>query len=169
MVEGRIEPWEFAHSYTYGGADLNDNVQELTEQIFLPMARELRRYLETQIISKRPVSVAPPGVSAPASDRVVRLDHNSVAYIEVIDALDKLERTLKEANDYPDLEEKEQHVAEISAGRRLLTAVRVRIGVIVAVLSGPLTYLAKKFIDTGISTAAKTAWEKLTVLFGMIF
>jgi hypothetical protein len=146
--------------FLHAGRDVNVNASAFVEQVFAPMARDLRRYLEQQIGS---VAIAP------ASDRVVRLDHNSAAYTDAMQALETLERVLKEANDFPSLEEKEQQVAEVSATRRLLQSVRVRIAPVVSLAGPPLTYLAKKFIDTGIGKAAGAAIDKLIALFGHIF
>ena len=64
----------------------------------------------------------------PASDRVVLIDHNSAGYRETEEALDNLEHGLQSTNDFLGVpQEKEQFVAEVSAARRLLQAVRVRI------------------------------------------
>jgi len=104
--------------------------------------------------------------SVPASDRVVTLDHNSGAYVEATDALQTLERALREANDYPEPEEREQHIAEVSATWRLLQSVRVRIVAVVAVAKAPLTFLIKKFADKAIGKAAAVAVEKLAALIG---
>lgn len=157
MAEKRIEAWQFGVNFIYAGNNLNDNVAAVADQLFQPFARELRRYLERQISD------------IPASDRVVRLDHNDPKYKEVMNALETLERALKESNDYDDSEDKEQKIAEVSAGQRLLRSVKVRIVALVAVLSTPLLYLAKKFLDTGIGKAATASYDALVALLGMIF
>ncbi|MEH2481887.1 histidinol-phosphate/aromatic aminotransferase/cobyric acid decarboxylase-like protein [Nitrobacteraceae bacterium AZCC 2146] len=102
-----------------------------------------------------------------SSDRVVRLDHNSPKYAEAKQALETLEKLLQETNDYPDPEDKEQKIAEISAARRLLQAVRVRVKAIVAVVGAALLYLASAFMTSGIGTAAKIAWEHILALLGV--
>jgi hypothetical protein len=57
----------------------------------------------------------------------VQLNHNQPEYKQVGAALEALERTLAEANDYPgEPEEREQRIAEVSTTRRLLPAARVR-------------------------------------------
>jgi hypothetical protein len=158
--QGKVKIEILGFHFLHLGRDVNANASAFIEQIFVPMARDLRRYLEQQIGS---VAIAP------ASDRVVRLDHNSAAYRDAMQALETLERVLKEANDFPDLEEKEQQVAEVSAARRLLQSARVRIAA-VASLAGPtLTYLAKQFVNTGIGRAAGAAIDKLIALLGHIF
>ncbi|WP_439356756.1 hypothetical protein [Bradyrhizobium sp. DASA03007] len=64
----------------------------------------------------------------PASDRVVSLSHNSPEQQQALEKLDELVAAVKETNDFPgEPEEREQIVAELSAGRRLLEAARVRV------------------------------------------
>ncbi len=131
------------------------------QQVFGPLARELRHFLERRAAE---LSLA----DIPASDRVVTVNDNSPGYRETVDALEKLEQSLIEVNDYPNTEDKEQRIAEISAGRRLLRSTRVRIGALVAVLGPPLTYLATKFADQAIGQIAKSAWDLLQLLLTQI-
>jgi protein-tyrosine-phosphatase len=139
------------------GQNLNDNARAVIDQIFRPMARELRRYLEGTI------------GEVPAADRFVKLDHNSAAYHEAIKSLEDLEKTLHEANDYPDPEDKDQRIAEISAAQRLLKAIRVRVAAVVELVGAGLRYLASHFIGTAIDTASHKVIEALTNLFGALF
>jgi hypothetical protein len=118
------------------------------------LAAELRRYLEKE------------AATVPASDRVVTLDHNSPKYRAATDALETLEDAITETNDDPDAEDKEQKISEISAARRLLQAVRVRVAAIGTLLATSLLYLATTFVNTGIGQAAKFAWEQIVALLG---
>lgn len=158
IASKRIKGWQFAVDYTYAGSNnLNDNVTALADQIFRPFAGDLRRFLKRQTSN-----------SIPASDRVVQLNHNSPEYKNTIDALETLEQTIVEANDYEDVEDKEQKIAEVSAGRRLMQAAKIRVAAISAVLSVPILYLIKKFIDTGIGKAATACYDALLALFGTL-
>ena len=65
--------------------------------------------------------------TAPASDRRVRLDHNSAQYTELVDVLDRLTTALEQLNDYPDDDLKEQQVSELKAGKELLKPLYVRV------------------------------------------
>jgi len=121
------------------------------------MARELRRYLERELRE------------IPAAGRVVRLDHNSTQYSEAMAALETLENVLCGANDYPDADERERIVAEISATRRIFQAVMVRVEVVVSLLVKPLTYLAKTFVGAAIGQAASKVVEAITALISGIF
>jgi hypothetical protein len=121
------------------GNNINANAQAIIEQVFMPMAKELRRYLEAEL--------AKPEATAPASDRVVRLDHNKPEYKEAVESLDKLIKSINETNDYPDIEEKEQRLAEVSAARRLLEATRVRVEALVSLLKPVVMQYAKGVKD----------------------
>jgi hypothetical protein len=55
--------------------------------------------------------------SIPASDRTVSLGHNSPEQVQALEKIDELVEAVKQANDLPGTpEEKEQLVAELSAG-----------------------------------------------------
>jgi hypothetical protein len=94
------------------------------------MAHELRRRFEAELNEPKEV---------PASDRIVTLNHNSPDYQHLMSALGTLEEALRGTNDYPDAEERERVVAEVSAGRRLLQSVKVRAVAIAAVLATPVS------------------------------
>lgn len=105
----------------------------------------------------------------PASDRIVTLDHNSATYRDAMAALETLENVLRGANDYPDPEEKERVVAEVSATRRLLQSVKVRVVAVASVLSVAALYLAKQFAGKAIGDAAQVVIDLITPLFPHIF
>lgn len=162
IANEQMDAFQFAHNYFYPGTNrIDDTVRELTDQVFGPMTRDLRFLLEERVAESE-------GGDIPASDRLVRLDHNSPKYKDAINALEVLERVLREANDYPDLEDKEQKIAEVSATQRILQAVRVRVGAVLAVAKAPLLYLAKQFGNAGIGVAAKFAWEKIVALLSLL-
>jgi hypothetical protein len=147
----------FGHAFMSVGTSLNDNAQNVIRQLFMPMARELRRYLQTEL------------GAVPASDRIVTLNHNSPEYNNVMIALDTLEEVLRGSNDYPDAEEKERVVAEVSAAKRLFQSVKVRVGAVVAVLSTPVLYLAKQFMGKAVGDAAQVVIDAVTSILGHIF
>ena len=93
----------------------------------------------------------------PASDRIVRIDHICPDYRASVEGLEKLEEKLRGLNDYPDPEDKEQQLAEIYAMRPLMSAVRVRVAALIALVVTGLTLLIKKVRDEGLSMLAKTA------------
>jgi hypothetical protein len=107
---------------------------------------------------------------APASDRVVRIDHNSAGYRETEEALDTLEHDLKSTNDFPgEPEEKDQFVAEVSAARRLLQAARVRIAALAELLKPLLVQFVAKVKDNVIATLAAAAGAAILAWLGHIF
>jgi hypothetical protein len=130
--------WQFIPS---ADPSIDNSARRFIDQVFRPMARDLRRYLEKEI------------ATVPAADRSVPLNHNSNEYTETIEAVEEVEKTIREANDFPDQEEKEQRIAEVSAVRRLLEAARVRVEALVLLLK-PLAEQAKtKFKETVVGLA----------------
>ncbi|MGD9922291.1 MAG: hypothetical protein AB7V13_12730 [Pseudorhodoplanes sp.] len=163
MASGRIEPWRFAHSFVYTRGDLNVLTSNVIDQIFLPFAREFRRHLETlESIGQLQ--------AAPASDRIVALNHNSAGYAEALKALETLERAIVGNNGiYADEGDKSQHVAEVSALRRILQATKVKVMIVVTLASSGILYLARTFFDSTVGKAAEYVLEKLGPLIGWIF
>lgn len=153
ISDGQLEAFDVAHMFVSTGSDLDEAAHGLTDQMFMPMSNELRRLLERE------------AANVPASDRVVPLNHNQPEYKEVIAALERLERALTEANDYPDAEDKEQKIAEVSAARRLFKAPRISIEALRGVLLKSLTFLTKTFASTGVGMAAKWAFTKWASLY----
>jgi hypothetical protein len=103
----------------------------------------------------------------PASDRVVRLNHNSKSYRETMDNLNRLIEAVETMNDYDDVEDKEERLAELSAGRRLLESVRVKRHVVWLLLGSAITWLVEKFADGFISEIGKIALESVRSLLGL--
>jgi hypothetical protein len=97
--------WRFTPSQD---PSIDNSAHRFIDQVFRPMAAELRRHLEREL------------AVVPAADPVVSLDHNSPKYKAAADALEALEDTLTGTNGYPDAEDKEQKIPEVSAARRLL-------------------------------------------------
>jgi hypothetical protein len=124
------------------------------------MARELRRYLETEVAKTDAI---------PASDRVVTVNHNSKEYADADEAMAKLEKAIHEANDFDDPLEKEQREAEVSAARRLLKAARVRVSALVELLKPLVTQYATKLKDNLVGIAVTGTISALGYLFGKIF
>ncbi|UWU87919.1 hypothetical protein N2605_16205 [Bradyrhizobium yuanmingense] len=101
----------------------------------------------------------------PASDRVVSLGHYSPEQQQALEKLDQLVVALKETNDFPgEPEEKEQVVAELSAGRRLLEAARVRVAAVRETLAPALKWISEKAGGAVIGKLASDVWQYLTHL-----
>jgi hypothetical protein len=106
---------------------------------------------------------------APASDRVVRLDHNQHSYEETLTKIDHLIDIVRESNSYREADgaDQERRIAELEAGRRVLGSRWVSVSTLKAGLIGTLTYLASKFADAPIGEAATCAWNALKHLLGL--
>jgi hypothetical protein len=166
MARGEINAAIFAHEFiSPGERNLNTNVGQLSQQLFIPTARSLRRQLERAEAPGLSLDLSP--LFVPASDRTVTLDHNAAEYAQAVRSLEKVEDAIQQANDYDDPKDKEQRIAELSAGKRLLQATRARADVLIALLYRGLLYLAKKFADVAIGVAATAALALLGRLTGL--
>ncbi|MGX9145793.1 hypothetical protein [Mesorhizobium sp. 128a] len=160
MALENLRPELFAREFYSSARNVNEGTQEMLNQAFRPFVYELRRYL------KRNIDIAVPEIEeisfpkpifVPASDRTITVDHNSPDYAEVSNTLKNLEAAIRESNNYDDMDDKDQRIAEIRAGRRLLEAVKVRADALHALLYQGLKYLAKKFADVTIGKIATAA------------
>jgi hypothetical protein len=106
--------------------------------------------------------------AVPASDRVVRLDHNSAAYLEADAELTEAIAALRANNAYraSDPEDYEQRLAELEGGQRLLKAPQTRLDAITAVLVRSLQWLAVKLADTVVGKVIEKALTALAALLG---
>jgi hypothetical protein len=121
---------DFAVNFLYSDNNFNIMVADVVDQLFDPLSRELHRYLTRALTAPTEAW----SVSIPASDRAVTIHHNNPDYAAVTRDLAALEEAVRGSNDYPDTEDQAQRVAEVSAMRRLLTASRVRIDALIALV-----------------------------------
>jgi hypothetical protein len=102
------------------------------------------------------------GETIPASDRTVTLGHNSPERAKALEKIDALVEAVKQANDLPGSpEEKEQLVAELSAGRRLLEASIIRLGALRATVQPALRWILEKAAGTIVGKIAGGVWDFL--------
>lgn len=102
--------------------------------------------------------------SAPASDRMVSVDHNSSAFLELQSGI---RGTLDEVRKLNDLDETDQMVAaELRASLELIEAPMVNTQLIERVLFSSLRYLADKFVDNAVGMAAGAALALAIQFFG---
>ena len=136
---------------------ITPDARRFIEQVFGPMARELRRYLESNV------------GSIPAADRTVTLKHNSAEYQETVEAGAQLERGIIEANDFESVEERDRLVAEVSAVRRLLQATRIRVAAVVELLRPLVEQTRAKLKDRLLGMAVAKFIALLGALIGYIW
>jgi hypothetical protein len=168
FAEKRMEVYQFAHRFVYSRGDINDLTRGVVEQLFEPLARELRRLLESnaEVADRDPV---PLPFAVPASDREVTLDHNTASYAEAVEALDRLEQLLRETNDYDDTVEKEQRRAEVSAVRRLFDASRIRVEPVVTLLQPLIAkFTAENLKATLVGVAVAAVLTSLAAILGRV-
>lgn len=105
--------------------------------------------------------------SAPAADRLVPLDHNSAAYIEVITALDSVASALLDNElgaTIPEL--RDEKLEELRSIRRLLEGSEVSASKLQMVAWGALGFLASEFASRPVGFAAEHAWQAVLTLIG---
>jgi hypothetical protein len=108
---------------------------------------------------------------APASDRIVRIDHNSAEINELTGNLDELAELVRTDNSpvIADPEDRPRIVQQIKSAVVLLKLDRVSIGAIKGLLLSVLTYLAIKFADEAIGQIANAAISLIKAVFGLVF
>ncbi len=106
---------------------------------------------------------------APASDRLVTLDHNSAEYRETIAALSELSEGVKKSNEFGELfvdpEDKVVVLSQIDNGIQLLRNKKVIPDVVKRVLEFPLRFIKEKMPDAALGALASKAWDWLMKLF----
>jgi hypothetical protein len=144
----------FGFAFMRTGKNVNDNAHAVVEQIFMPMARELRRYLQQEF------------EKVPASDRIVTLDHNSDPYARVMEALAEFKKALRDTNLYSDPEEKERNIAEVTATQELLKPNRVNATTVMTIITGVAAHIAIHFSDTILDLLSHNVLDALKGLLG---
>lgn len=153
----------FSTDFMYAGSRLDDMVTEINAQLFEPFARDLLKdlYKHSPLETK--------SANVPASDRIVSVDHNAMAYQEVESNLGCLERTVQSSNalgaEGP--EERDRIVAEISAARRLLKGTHIRLEALWALVVPALKWIGNKIAESAAQIAVTAAFVGLAALFGV--
>lgn len=108
-------------------------------------------------------------IFAPASDRIVTLEHNSEQHREIVGAVDAVIEAVKGDNEYGNSypEEKDVTMAALAAGRKLLDSAKIRVVAIKASLLPVLKFLAETFAKETVKGLATKAIAVLLKLIGM--
>lgn len=153
--------WQFSHEYYYTKSNsLDDILHEMTEHLFEPFSSDLRRYL------KRSINDPVPAQIAPASDRLVRLDHNASSYTETLSAIGNVEDAVVGNNELEELD-RERLIFELRSGKLLMEAQTARIEALQEVLVKCLKWLAAQFAEQTVGIAASAALMLLLRLIGV--
>lgn len=100
---------------------------------------------------------------APASDRIVRIDHNSRSFEITANGLEEISKDLEKSNEIGGLlgNYKEILLSEIRALQELFKSSYVRATAIFALAIPPLKFLAKEFSASSIGELAKKLIEEI--------
>ena len=106
---------------------------------------------------------------APASNRIVPLNHNSEAYKEALNALRELSEEATKSNElanlYADPADRVVVLSQITSGIKLLEQKRIIPDVVKRVLEYPIKFIKEKLPDAALGALASKAWDWLVKLF----
>lgn len=163
LTEKENSAWQFAFRFFPGGGNnINATLRQLVEYLFEPHVRELKRYLVKN--AENPIT-SPDAEAVPASDRIVRLDHNQPDYLATIAAIERAESAAVVSNEILP-EDRERIKFELDAGILLLKASSARVEAIEAVLIRALRWLSANFTGAALGIAAEDALQAVLKLIG---
>lgn len=107
--------------------------------------------------------------SAPASDRTVKIDHNSSQYTEIIEKLDKAILSARTSNsirnDDPDTAD--QRVSELEAGKVLISAPQADKSLVKNLLLPALRWIMEKIADNIVAALIGSLITLIAAYFGL--
>ena len=162
LASEELKAGNFSLHYFYSGVNnIDSHVNEMASLLFEPHAEELRRRLEDVVEDSTADEVY-----VPASDRVVRLDHNSDAFQHSIVALEKTLARLRENNEM-DPDDKTRIDVELDSGLQMIKAPKTRIQAAEVVLLGALKWLVDRFASSMVGIAAAKAFTAVRIALGL--
>ena len=102
----------------------------------------------------------------PASDRIVKINHNAPEYQEIIEKLEELEASISKSNTVEN-EDKDRLQAELKAGEGILKGKTARIEVIKTLLVKGLKYIIEHVADVAIVITAEYLLKLIFQYFGL--
>lgn len=148
---------DFSSKFLWAGKRLDDNIAKINVEIITPFVRDLLKQ-----IKKHQQGAS----TAPASDRVVSLNHNSPDMIELNERLNEVETRMQNSNSLKLEDDYDRNLAEISAARRLIAATRVRLPVLQALLIPSLKWLGTKVAENTLQIAVTAVIVLLASILG---
>jgi len=148
-----------------GLAQFEESEDEETETGFRGRITEFGVYLHEHVDISKSIG------DAPASDRLVKLDHNLPDYKEAVSSLDKF---IQDYRDDHQLDnefglEKTALITTLVAGRELFDATQVQVSVAVALTIEPLKIIAKKYDEAAVGgTIAALATTVINLLLKIL-
>jgi hypothetical protein len=108
-------------------------------------------------------------ILAPASDRIVTLDHNNPDIAKIRDSLDEVSEELRKDNSeaIANPDEKNRFIAQLKAASELLKLNRLSVRSLSALILPVLYYLADKFAEGAIGALASELLKLIALQFGI--
>jgi hypothetical protein len=140
---------------------------EYAEELCNERGSDLYEEIEEQNVLSKTIA-GPVELQVPASDRVVKINHNApeyqkiVAGIETVTAAAKKNNSLKSA--YP--EDFEQRIAELEAGKRLIDAPQANAQLVYSSLTKALKWILEKIVDNVVAATITPLLLLIAAYFG---
>jgi len=127
------------------------------------LGEPVKAYIDLQVIETDSNN------NAPASDRMVSINHNSAEYQQTETALTELMDKIRSNNEFNEREpnQRNQVLAELRAAQELIKADQVSTRKVDALVTGTFIYLIEKFADAPIGELASSTWALLKALIGL--
>lgn len=126
----------------------------------------IEKYFGFLDFDRFPYNAIGQGLSVPASNRIVSLEHNSASYREAINALDVAEEKIRGFNEPTDYE-KEQIVGELKAAKVLFKSTKIRVGTVTAIVLAPLYTVYHDVAAASLKPFVLAAIEAIKALVGL--
>jgi hypothetical protein len=159
IAEGSINFGNFIANRVGGHHSMQVKVPAFIDQVFAPLAHDLRIYIQRQHAEN-----AARNVVIPASDRIVTLTHNQPD----IEAFDKdiaeLENALREANEFGQTASERRVKVEVTAFRELISQDEINLGVIERLFESFVGFLKDKVLGSLIANVLGKIianWDKV--------
>ena len=169
----KVEVADYSEKYVKLGDNwLFEALRNLTNQEDITDAEENGSGPDREVSVEVPAEAASAWGSswggAPASDRVVPLNHNSAEYVAAVKTVEELQEQVRGANEFAAdrPEEHSQIVSELAAIRSLLDAKQINTSRFEVMAWGVLGWIAAEFAGQPMGELAKLTWEALKVLVG---
>jgi hypothetical protein len=158
LAAGDSNIGQYSTAFSWAGSNLNDNKRKITDELIEPFARDLLRHIN-RIRKSAP--------SIPAADRIVPLNHNSAELQDLEVKLGEIETAMERSNSLKQDPDFDRNLAELNAGRRLLSASSLRPSALAALLPNALRWLGEKLAENALTIVITAVAVLLAQLFGI--
>jgi hypothetical protein len=108
-------------------------------------------------------------IAVPASDRIVKINHNSTEYKKIVDGLSEVSEAARTSNSLSleNVDEKDQHIAEIEAGKKLMEAPQADARLVDRLVIPALKWILAKAAETVLNNIVTALIALIVLFFGL--